>query len=283
MKGGRWLGICVVVGLSSIGWSWVDTGHMIVAAVAEARLTPAAKKAATRLLAGIDDRRSSTFITASCWADDTKSDQDRAWHYCDFHFRADGKPSDLKPEDENVVWAIKVQSNILIDGVSSLEQKSAALRYLIHFVGDVHQPLHAIARDSDEFPEGDRGGNDFKIKPINGWGNRPVSNLHTLWDFACGAYKSSPKRPLVSADEQWIRDRAAEFAKPYPYAKMADVKLNDPMVWAKESFSLRNVVYNLEEKETPSDEYLAKGSEICRKRIVRAGYRLADLLNRLLK
>jgi len=54
---------------------------------------------------------------------------------------------------------------------------SLATRLLIHYTGDVHQPLHAAARVNDEFPKGDRGGNDLTIKPKDG-----TANLHAVWD-----------------------------------------------------------------------------------------------------
>lgn len=58
------------------------------------------------------------------------------------------------------------------------------MRLLVHYVGDIHQPLHAVTRYAKDFPTGDRGGNSFKITSKDG-----VSNLHMLWDSAVYEYK----------------------------------------------------------------------------------------------
>ena len=74
---------------------------------------------------------------------------------------------------------------------SDLEGRSVALRLFLHFVADVHQPLHALSRYTKEHPDGDKGGNTLKLKY-----HLSVSNLHSLWDTAVYTYYKSFTRPF---------------------------------------------------------------------------------------
>lgn len=260
-------------------WAWIDTGHMVVAAIAESRLTPAAKKKIEQLVKIGTDAKTDNFLTVSCYADDYKSDADRNWHFINLHFRSDGQPSQNKPEEQNVLWAIDKFTRVLEDPKASDDDKAQALRYIVHFVGDVHQPLHVVARDTDAFPKGDRGGNDFAITPIETWGDRPIKNLHALWDYGCGLFRPT-MRPLSEGDAAKIRDLAASIEKEFPYDQLAELNAKLPKDWANESEVLAKiVVYNLPEKGVPSKDYLDKGQAVAKRRIALAGYRLADLLN----
>ncbi len=151
--------LLTLIALAGSASAWIDTGHMVVASIAYRNLTPKVRQRAEELLKFVADEKSNTFITASCWADDHKNNADREWHYIDLHFRADGTPTaNRKPPTENVVWAIEKFSRVLADKRAKPEERGIALRYLLHFVGDIHQPLHCVARDTDLFPNGDRGG-----------------------------------------------------------------------------------------------------------------------------
>lgn len=257
--------------------AWNDTGHMVVAAIAEAKLTPKAKAAADELLKVGATERAYSFITAGPWADDIRSDKDRPWHYINIHFWEDGSASSNKPEKQNVVWAIRTQTAILKSRSSSRAAKADALRYLIHFVGDIHQPFHCLSRDSDDFPQGDRGGNSHTIQPISGWGDRDVTNLHALWDFGLGEFLPS-RRPLSAENATRIYDIAKKYMVETPQLASV-VKVTDPMIWANESFGLRMEVYNIGINAPVNEPYLNNGRRIVRIRTAKAGYRLAALLN----
>ena len=260
---------------------------MLVAAIAEKGLKPKVKAECTRLLQIGADARNSDFITTSPWADDIRRDRPETgpWHYIDFHFRTDGKPTANKPDTENAVWAIDKFSAVLKDKTKSDAERSEALRFLIHFVGDIHQPLHATARDSDEHPKGDKGGNDFRVTaPEDFKGiSRPPRNLHSLWDFG-GALFHGEQRPLSAESRARILAQANELSQALPpkaFKAVADLNPND---WAAESFAAsKSVVYNLQEGTVPSSEYMTKAREVASRRIVLAGYRLSRLLNELLK
>lgn len=78
------------------------------------------------------------------------------------------------------------------------DQKSFALRLVIHYLGDIHQPLHDVAEVDATYPEGDRGGNDEHIASIDG-----VSNMHSVWDSVIYNYTGYVDLPLSSSDWDW--------------------------------------------------------------------------------
>jgi len=264
-------------------WSWDDTGHMVASAVAYERLTPTAKAEANRLLAIGGDSKTQDFLGASAWADDIRRSRPNTgpWHYIDYHFRSDGQPTSNQPDSQNVENAIKVFTGVLADRTQPDAQRADALRFLMHFVEDSHQPLHCVSRDSDEYPQGDRGGNEFSIVAPDGLSPVP-HNLHALWDEGAGLFPHY-RRPLSADSETAIYALADRLAAQYGAheAKMAD-DLNEHD-WTQEGLKLaKNKVYGLTEGATPDPSYLAMVQAVAGQRIVLAGMRLAHLLNKLL-
>jgi hypothetical protein len=98
------------------------------------------------------------------------------WHFVDNAYFEDGYFTAVKENDMNVTTAIRTLREELADGTKN-EDSSYQLRCLIHYIGDIHQPLHATTMYSEDFPEGDRGGNSFKLQRKDG-----ISELHALWD-----------------------------------------------------------------------------------------------------
>lgn len=91
------------------------------------------------------------------------------------------------------------------------DQLSFALRLVIHYVGDIHQPLHAVAEVDSTYPTGDRGGNDEYIPSQDG-----VSNLHALWDSDIYSYTGYPDLPLNDTDWDWYTTTAATLSAENP-------------------------------------------------------------------
>ncbi len=272
--------------MATASLAWIDTGHMIVAAIAERRLTPVVRKKVDDLLKVGATDKAADFITAACWADDKKKETGTdAWHYINFHFRADGKPNTNQPAKPNIVDAIDNATFTLKNKTKSDAERADALRYLLHFVGDIHQPLHAAALDSDAHPEGDRGGNDFPIVPGELLKNmeQPPLNLHALWDTAGGELESLP-RPLAAESLGRILIQADRFATRYPAKRFTrQLAVVDPNQWALESFELaRDVAYTTKPDAAPTDAYMRMCRLFSEQRMVLAGYRLANLLNRIL-
>lgn len=266
--------------LAAASQAWIDTGHYVVARIADKDLKPAVRRKIEELLKVNGAGDDATIVGVGPWADNHRSRESSPWHYTNLHFRTDGKKTTNKPEAENVVWAIRHFSGIIKDPKAAKADKADALRYLIHFVADCHQPLHTVARDTDEFPSGDRGGNDFKVGPV---GLKPTPrNLHFLWDLG-GGLLGRVEKPLNPTSMNAIDKYASDFLKSYP-ASASQIKNINPDKWAQEGLALaKPVVYNLKENEPVSAAYLAKCKEVSGKRLVLAGKRLAVLLNSIVK
>ncbi len=283
----KWL-VLPLLSIAAISSAWVDTGHMVVAAIAEKRLSKKASAEIARLLELAPEKNSNSMLTAACWADDIRRTRQNTgpWHYKDHHFRDDGTPSVNKADEENAVWAIEKFSAILKDKSKPDAERQEALRFIMHFVGDIHQPLHATAHDTEAFPKGDRGGNDFKIKnpEIYKGSTRPPRNLHTLWDLGGGLFQDA-KRPLTEISQAQIESQAHTISLLYAPKPKVEAKLLDtsPQVWADESYEVsRAKVYKLAEDIVPPIEYMMVVQQTSAKRVALAGYRLAFLLNKLL-
>lgn len=181
-----------------------------------------------------------------------------------------------------MVWAIRKFSDVLRDRLKPETDRADALRYLLHFVGDIHMPLHNTARDSDAFPQGDRGGNDFKLIAPKGMKPEP-RNLHFLWDMGAGNF-IQVERPLSPEDRVTIAEIAREAMRQNSTALLEkQIKVSDPEAWALEGFEFSKAkVYGLNENEEPNAEYLAMVRKESLRLVALAGYRLGNLLNRLL-
>lgn len=283
----RALSLVVLAGAAHAAFAWSATGHMVIAAIAKRELTPYALSEAERLLKVGATDRATDFISSGPWADDVRNDHPESgpWHYINLHFRSDRKRVTNQPEKDNVVAAIEKFRKILADKSKSDAERADALRYLIHFVGDIHQPLHAVARDSDAHPQGDRGGNDFDIQPPFFLANqpRPPRNLHSLWDSGVGLFPYID-RPLTADGRKTVQAQADAFIASLPRDSMKDLSHRTPMEWAQESLAAaKKTVYDIREGTVPGQEYVENGQRLVAQRATLAGYRLADILNESLR
>jgi hypothetical protein len=114
--------------------------------------------------------------------------------------------------DDNVVWAIQQASTTLATSSSTVLDKALQLRFLIHFVGDVHQPLHMLTQFSPEFPPpvGDQGGN---LYPIQG---SFVEFLHPYIDSGAGLWPTTLPRPLSPENATWVANTAVQIMQEFP-------------------------------------------------------------------
>jgi len=146
---------------------WGQTGHRVTAEVAQNHLSESAKQQIDIILNGM------SMAVASTYADEIKSersfDKYRPWHYANIPFDKTYNEITPKPEGD-IVHAIEHCISVLKDSNSSNEDKAFYLKLLIHFMGDLHQPLHLGLEE-------DRGANDIRVT----WFNEN-SNLHRVWD-----------------------------------------------------------------------------------------------------
>lgn len=273
-----------VVAASAHAWNAV--GHMVIAAVADRELTPEVRAEVARLAKIGASPENADPYGAAVWADDVRRDRPESapWHYASLYFRKDGKPVKGKPADENVIVAIRRFSAVLADRAKPDAERAEALRWVMHFVGDVHQPLHAVTFESDAHAEGDRGGNAYALLPAKRFGDpeRAPHQMHSLWDLGVGLFPSIP-RPLTPETSAIVRRQADTLIAALPPETFPERAEADPAKWAEESHALAvDVAYSVPEGTEPTEAYLAKGENVAARRATLAGYRLADLLNRLL-
>lgn len=274
-----------VAALSMMGGqalAWSDAGHGAIANIAYRHLTPEVRAKVDKLLKTGVGKRHQNLAMMSFWADEVRDDDDATWHYINIHFRTDGKKVTTKALDENVVWAVNKFRARLADESLSDEQRAEAFRYLVHFVGDAHQPLHNVARDTDRYLTGDRGGNEFPITPGNGlpsWN----TNLHRVWDSGCGAF-ALPMRAWETGANERILELSKTIEKAHPRSSLTnEIKNLNPDSWARTGFNIaKSFAYKTPMGRTPSTSYVKRGQEISMKRAALAGYRLAEILNKAL-
>jgi hypothetical protein len=282
-------------------WSWNERGHMMVAAIAWDLLEEPTRARAVELLklnpehknwiknVPAADRGKTAFMKAATWPDfirsvyeDDGSDPEKAplasqnigyedqlqhryWHFVDLPFSVDGTPLQ-QPKKPNALTQIVEFQKTIASQQADDDLKSYDLVWLIHLVGDVHQPLHATARFSADSLHGDRGGNDVKLcaSPCR-------KNLHSFWDAAVGT--GSSVSAIINA-----ADRLDE-------ADSDVAAIDDPATWVEESFELsKSSVYRKPIGKdngpfTTTAAYQKSARGIAEDRIVLAGARLAKLLN----
>jgi hypothetical protein len=194
------------------------------------------------------------------------------WHFIDEPFSPDGVSPLPKPEEPNAQTQIPVFRKVLRDSSVDPNIRSYDLTWLLHLVGDIHQPLHATSRFTQALPQGDNGGNGVKIKCGS---HTQVSchsgALHSFWDDVLGPSSATPEAVI---------DGEADFPDPDPtLAAIADEK-----VWIQESFDkARAVAYarpiGRDNKSfTLTKHYKDQAFLTAQKRVSLAGARLANLL-----
>lgn len=275
-----WLILCT----PSISLGWGAGGHMMVAQIAFGRLNPKAKAQAIKLLAikinpAAISAKSKDFVNAAHWPDDLRPfaefDSFKALHFIDQPFSTDATALPTLPTP-NIVTALNDNVQILKTSTDPNAQ-AQALRFIIHFVGDIHQPLHCATRVDKNHLEGDRGGNLVSIKVA---GKR--TNLHSYWDGGIGSFpKTGPN--FAPPPLSQIPAAAAKATAANPDTD-PDLKLDDPFAfsnWASESLTLaKDVAYKgMKTGVTPSATYNQAALKVARKRVAWGGYRLAALLN----
>jgi hypothetical protein len=244
--------------------AWGAQGHRLVARIAETELTPQTKAEVDRLLAG-EPEPSLSAIAA--WADELRANdpdlgrRSAAWHYV--NLGEDGchyTPAKHCKNGNCVIEALKAQSAILADRSKPLAERRQALKFVVHLVGDIHQPMHAGYAN-------DKGGNNFQVQ-YNGRG----TNLHSLWDSG------------MFYDQRLNDDAYLQrlLAQPQPAHESRINLQRDIAGWAESScqVAIRPGVYPA--KRTLDAGYADVYRPIAEARLRLAGERLATLLNQLL-
>jgi hypothetical protein len=214
---------------------------MLTALIAQQNLTNTTLNAVTPLIQYLatDYPESPEFLSSACWADDLRQlgdPQNLAWHYIDLPYVREALWTGIPAVDNtsDVSWALKSQIYLLTSSASKTVDRARSLRFLIHFSGDSHQPLHAASMyDQALFPKGDAGGNFYKIKGAN------QSELHAFFDSGAGQWQDDPDRPLSPQGLQYLEGWAQQLTTNYPPSFFGD-RLEDtnPEQWVIETHRL---------------------------------------------
>lgn len=231
---------------------WGQIGHRTIGHIADGMLTKRAQKQVKRVLGH------ETLAEVSTWMDEVRSDNAfdyaNTWHYCTI---PDGMTYETAPTQEggDVIWAIETMIKELKAGGLSPEEEAIKLKFLVHMVGDIHQPLHVGNGE-------DRGGNDVRVQWFGS-----NTNLHSVWD----SRMIDGKQLSYYEFADWINHPDKNQVKEWQAATVRD--------WAMESMSYREQVYALPENGRLGYEYSYENFDLVKLRVLQAGVRLAGVLN----
>jgi hypothetical protein len=228
---------------------WGSIGHKVVGEIAERKLNSNVKLIVNDLLDG------ESLASASTWADEIKSDplykKYSPWHYVNMPL--DKEYSDIQKNPKgDIVTTLKKCIRVLKNPESSKESKSFYLKFLIHLVGDIHQPLHTGMFE-------DRGGNDIKLSFLG----KPT-NFHIVWDIHIIEYLNMDY--LQISDELMLMNEVDFSLSPdeWVYETHQDVKILYP--------EIKNVI-NIEK------DYINRKIPFIKHKLFKAGSTLAGVLN----
>jgi len=252
--------------------AWGPKGHQIVGDIARSRLTPTTQKNLELLLGSTD------LASIANWADEVRPQRPEAygWHFVDIPkdaagysaerdcFRPDPKHENTLTDHHNcVVDRIEMFSQVLGDPRASREQRLEALKWVVHFIGDLHQPLHAI----DEA----RGGNDLKIVEFGSTQcGKYECNLHWAWDSDILEHTGYSEAEYVGRLNKLIERQHLEA--------QAGGTVTD---WANESHNEARAIVN-QKPAVVDDAYYRANIDLINRRLALAGLRLAAVLNKTL-
>jgi hypothetical protein len=195
-----------------------------------------------------------------------------------YRIRADQDGRIEPPVDgENVINSYVAHLRRIADPQTAESDRALRLSWIFHQVGDIHQPLHAVARFSRALPHGDRGGNDVQVPNPRSEGGRG-NNLHAYWDNLLG----------TELDPEVTERLAEQLMREHPRASLAaELERREMRQWAEMSakHAVETVYRNLDAEQTQFAElpvgYEADAVRLARRQVTLAGYRLAAELERL--
>jgi hypothetical protein len=233
--------------------AWGGIGHRISAHIAYECLTPSAKTAVKNLLA------SETLVDVAKWADDVRPQrpETKPYHFIEMPPFSDNNPVPELPGGESVVTALHLYKAQLGDPSLDRQTRSEALKFFIHFIGDVNQPMHCV-------PAGDFSGNDVKLTFMG-----QPSNLHKVWDsgliYQTGISEEAYAKALLTG------------ATPEILAEAERGTFSD---WAWKSYqTARFHAYALPHDLILTERYLQDNLRIMNRHLLLSGLRIGAELN----
>ena len=282
-------------------FGWDGAGHMVIAADAFRQLSPELKAQSFEVLKAHPDYAewakayhpnpefdlaAYVFMRGSTWPDElrgTGSEYDHPeWHFIDYPLKPPFFPLEPDPTPTNdVLFGIAQCEETLSDTNAAAQLRAVYLSYLIHLIADMHQPLHCASLFTSEYPDGDRGGNDFYVKLP---GRNEGVRLHGIWDGLLGT--------LPNPQEQW--KYAVKIDAEYPRRALPELKkYTTPKAWSLESRDLaieKAYLHGRLKGSTSPDSapslplgYLQAAKAVAQRQAALAGDRLADEITEYLK
>jgi hypothetical protein len=244
--------------------AWGADGHRLVCEIAFQHLSPEAKVLVAQLRTG----EAGTFAESCTWADEVRDDRPETYNYHFINIPAGQSGMRMTrdcgdPAKRCGPWAIKHYATVLADRYKTRLARREALKFLGHFVGDLHQPLHA-GRPAD------LGGNRVLVSFFGdrGRADRPL-NLHSVWD----------SRILGRAGLEGPQD-ATQLIGEITTADVSSWANSDVVSWANESYRIdEEFVYSVANGSDIGQQYYDRALGISKRRIQQAGIRLAHVIN----
>jgi hypothetical protein len=248
-------------------WAWGQEGHSIIAEIADRNLSASAKSHVTALLG-----ENASLASISSWADDIREERPDTsnWHFVDIPLNSDNYEPNRDCLDSSqgdcAVNAIERLRKALLDPAASLEDKKEALMFLVHFIGDIHQPLHAV---------GDyRGGNDYPVKFFVDPQKKTTewTDLHAVWD-------SGLIRATVWDWGAYVRRLQADWL---PGKDVKQLTAGTVVDWTVEAHKAgRDVAFKAAMNADLGQDYLTFALPTVDRQLATAGLRLARVLNEI--
>ena len=234
---------------------WGSTGHRTVGEIAEQYLSKRAKRKIRKLLNG------QSLAVISTYSDEIKSDEKfnkyRPWHYVNFPFDSTYEEHP-KSEKGDIIMGINTCMDVIRDVNSTNEEKIFHIKMLVHFFGDLHQPLHIGLAE-------DRGGNRFQVQWFG-----DGTNLHSVWDTHMIENYNMSYSELANNSQQLSK------------LQINEIQNGSIIDWMYESRKLCVDIYNnTEVGEKLGYRYMYDYMEIIRWQLLKGGIRLAGVLNEL--
>jgi hypothetical protein len=298
------LSIVVAACWSIQTFAWNPFGHEMVAYIAWQQMTPEQRQHYSEILKAMPhyaqeldepagpDHDMHAFMKAATWPDlirspqfpDEAGDSHPTWHYIDEPINPTHMPATqpvVRPgttQPTNALEALAQETRILNDSSADPVARAKALCWVLHLVGDLHQPLHCVSLFDNDFPGGDHGGNSIRLRSSD-----VGRNLHALWDNILGQH--GDLEAVARTANESTQQYAGDLAK-----QAQDIDAQD---WVQEGQKLAvSVVYEGLELNgagelltdvnrtsvSPDRNYLRRARDTARRQVVLAGHRLARYL-----
>jgi hypothetical protein len=302
--------LAVAMLLPQSAFAWNNTGHKLVASIAWDNLSEPARNEIISLLLKApadaclrnlfqangpneNERKRQFFILAATWPDIIRPHDENdhrkctslhrsTWHFVDHFWSGFSGSSTQPPTDVNKpiaqINAVErlTQFRPFVASDNTASDRAIDLAWILHLVGDIHQPLHTSARVTTSEPNGDGGGNSFKLD------NQPKGlTLHKYWDGIVD--RAQPKKTNES-DVAYIKRLTTKFETDFPKSHFTELQPGKSDRWAAEALNqAKSKAYpqSLIRKQLPKPAYQTSTFGVAEESIAAAGYRLADLLETL--